>query len=48
MKRIYETVVLDHYKQHNEFIFLSGARQVDKTTLGNQIRSEFTLSQYLN
>lgn len=48
MKRLYESILHEHYKKHNEAIFLSGPRQVGKTTIATQIKSEFPISTYLN
>lgn len=48
MKRLYESILHEHYKNHNEAIFLSGPRQVGKTTIATQIKSDFLISKYLN
>ncbi len=48
MKRIYELLITDHFNNHNECIFLSGARQVGKTTIAAHIQNDFMLSYYLN
>jgi uncharacterized protein len=48
MERIYHDVLLDHFKQYDQMAFLSGPRQVGKTTLSTQICSESDHSKYLN
>ena len=32
MKRVYETIIRDHFHRNSEMLFISGARQVGKTT----------------
>jgi len=48
MERIYQTLLAAHFKKHHECIFLSGARQVGKTTIAQQLQSQFQLSHYIN
>lgn len=48
MKRIYEKILLEHFDNHEECIFLSGARQVGKTTIAESIRAHFEISDYFN
>jgi predicted AAA+ superfamily ATPase len=48
MKRFYEILIQDHFQKYNECIFLSGPRQVGKTTIATNISNEFEFSQYLN
>lgn len=48
MKRLYESVLHEHYKKNNEAIFWSGPRQVGKTTIATQIQDEFPIHTYLN
>lgn len=37
MKRIYETIIQDHFQRNHEMLFISGARQVGKTTVAQRI-----------
>jgi predicted AAA+ superfamily ATPase len=37
MKRIYETIILDHFSRNKEMLFISGARQVGKTTAAQSV-----------
>jgi predicted AAA+ superfamily ATPase len=48
MKRIYESILELHYQRHNEAIFLSGPRQVGKTTIANHVQNNFLIHLYLN
>ena len=36
MKRLYETVVSEHFSEHRQMLFLMGPRQVGKTTTARQ------------
>ena len=48
MKRIYETVVQQHFAQYKQMLFLAGPRQVGKTTISlsaQDLTGDFT---YLN
>ncbi|MCX6720143.1 MAG: AAA family ATPase [Candidatus Staskawiczbacteria bacterium] len=40
MKRIYEAVIQNHLQRYDQMIFLTGPRQVGKTTLVKSLRSE--------
>lgn len=48
LKRIYESVLKNHYSLHNEAIFLSGPRQVGKTTISETLSQNFDHATYLN
>jgi uncharacterized protein len=39
MKRIYETIVQEHFAEFNKMIFLAGPRQVGKTTIAKMAKS---------
>lgn len=45
MKRLYETLIQDHYRKNDEMLFLAGPRQVGKTTICQS--AEKLTSQYL-
>ena len=40
MKRIYEAIIQNHLQRYDQMIFLTGPRQVGKTTLVKSLRSE--------
>jgi len=40
--------LVDHYRKNRQMIFLSGPRQVGKTTLAGMLRETFPANQYLN
>ncbi len=46
MKRIYELVIKKHFKSYKQMLFLTGPRQVGKTTLAKLLKKQSTL--YLN
>lgn len=48
MKRIYEPLILHHLNHYSQMVFLSGPRQVGKTTIARWIGSHFPKSLYLN
>lgn len=48
MKRTYEILLEKHLKEHRQMIFLSGPRQVGKTTASLEISSESLLHYYFN
>ena len=48
LKRIYEDIIVKHYSLHNEAIFLSGPRQVGKTTISEAVAKNFDHTTYLN
>ena len=37
MKRIYESLIVDHFVNNRQMVFLSGPRQVGKTTLAANV-----------
>lgn len=47
MRRIYQDVIDYHYKNYSQMLFLSGGRQVGKTTLARQYLSQ-KKGEYLN
>ena len=48
MKRLYETVVSEHFSEHRQMLFLMEPRQAGKTTTARQIVENFPESAYLN
>jgi len=48
MKRLYEQVILEHFKHDNAMVFLSGPRQCGKTTCSEMATSHYEHSLYLN
>jgi uncharacterized protein len=48
MDRYYHTILATELTQHRQMAFVSGARQVGKTTLAKQIRQLFQTALYLN
>jgi uncharacterized protein len=45
MKRIYESIIEDHFSRNGEMLFISGARQVGKTTTAREVLGD---GEYLN
>lgn len=48
MRRVYSALLADHLQQHNQMIFLSGPRQVGKTTVGLELKVLTDHYAYLN
>lgn len=48
MKRTYEILLENHLKEHRQMLFLSGPRQVGKTTISLQASSESPIHYYFN
>lgn len=48
MKRIYETVVKQHFQNYDQMLFLAGPRQVGKTTIGFSAQAMTDDFAYLN
>lgn len=48
MQRLYTNIVRNHLQQHNQMIWLGGARQVGKTTVSQSIIAEQKTAYYLN
>ncbi len=48
MRRLYESVVRQHFTENEQMAFLSGPRQVGKTTISKKISAESKRSKYLN
>ena len=48
MDRIYQTILNDHFSQGREAFFLSGPRQVGKTTIATNFLKNYDVSTYLN
>ncbi len=48
MKRVYEILLEQHLAQHRQMVFLSGPRQVGKTTTSLEASSESPLHYYFN
>lgn len=48
MKRVYEILVEEHLKQNRQMVFLSGSRQVGKTTTSLEASAESSIHYYFN
>lgn len=48
MKRIYQTVIDEHFHEYEQMAFLSGPRQVGKTTVAQSYKKENSYFSYLN
>jgi predicted AAA+ superfamily ATPase len=48
MERFYTTALEEHLKNYNQMLFLTGPRQVGKTTLSITLKSLFKKSYYFN
>lgn len=48
MKRLYESVILEHYSKYDQMAFLSGPRQIGKTTVAQTSLRARKYSKYLN
>lgn len=48
MKRIYDTLINDHLNSDDEMLFLSGPRQVGKTTVSINLENQYPNFTYLN
>lgn len=48
MRRIYQSAVDDHFANGREAVFLSGARQVGKTTIAARCAENYNTSAYMN
>lgn len=48
MKRLYKQVILAHFKEHRQMLFLMGPRQVGKTTTSMDVMQEWGESYYFN
>ena len=48
MKRLYLSMVLQHFKENDQMLFLVGPRQVGKTTIAKQVQEKFHESVYLS
>ncbi len=48
MKRIYDSLISDHFKDNRQMIFLSGPRQVGKTTTSRSLQGKFTYANWDN
>lgn len=48
MKRVYEIVVENHLSEHRQMVFISGPRQVGKTTTSLEASSESPIHYYFN
>jgi predicted AAA+ superfamily ATPase len=48
MKRIYHTMVVDHFARNEQILFLSGPRQVGKTTIAKSCSKLTDYFKYLN
>lgn len=46
--RIYTQVIVEHFKENKQMIFLAGPRQVGKTTLSEHLQALWARSVYLN
>ena len=48
MKRLYEDLITEHFREERKMLFLMGPRQVGKTTTGEEIGRRRVHSRYLN
>ena len=48
MKRLYESVIANHITQHEQMLFLSGPRQVGKTTIVKHCHTITDYFKYLS
>lgn len=48
MDRLYQTILNQHFNQGREALFLSGPRQVGKTTIATNFSKNYGMSTYLN
>lgn len=48
MERIYNAILVDHFKQYDQMAFLSGPRQVGKTTISTNFCKTKDYCKYLN
>lgn len=48
MRRYYQNVIEDHFKHYQQMAFVTGPRQVGKTTISQNICAEVPFSKYLN
>jgi uncharacterized protein len=48
MKRLYQSIIEDHFEQCNQMLFLCGPRQVGKTTLIKAYQKEIAVHKYFN
>ena len=46
MKRLYLSIVLKHFQENEQMLFLVGPRQVGKTTIAVEAKKYFTESSY--
>jgi predicted AAA+ superfamily ATPase len=46
MRRLYLSIILDHFKQNEQMLFLVGPRQVGKTTIALSAQEHFAESRY--
>lgn len=48
MKRVYDQLIADHFKENRQMVFLSGPRQVGKTTTSRSQKGDFTYTNWDN
>jgi uncharacterized protein len=48
MKRLYETIITEHFANYEQMVFLAGPRQVGKTTIAKQFITTNNFAKYLN
>jgi len=48
MKRIYDSLILMHFNENRQMVFLTGPRQVGKTTTSQSIKGRFTYTNWDN
>ncbi|MGE3920612.1 MAG: ATP-binding protein [Gammaproteobacteria bacterium] len=48
MKRIYETLIENHFEHDQQMVFASGPRQAGKSTIAHQCCEKVALAKYLN
>lgn len=48
MKRVYDSIIQNHFSHYRQMVFLSGPRQVGKTTIAESVEIQPNLRTYLN
>ena len=48
MQRLYQHIILNHFEEHEQMLFIAGPRQVGKTTLAKSLSAHFDYFYYLN
>lgn len=48
MDRLYQEIIIQHFSQHEQMLFMAGPRQVGKTTLAKSCQAQYPNFHYLN